>query len=129
MLRMLVHRTDQLRYVLKAMRTQQAVKFRDFLGQFFAVTLGEASGRHKFFAASGRFLIAQFENAIDRFLAGSGQESTGVDDDHLRILFGFHKLVPSLREVGEHDFRIHAVLGATEGFQIDSLGGDGCHGI
>ena len=58
MLRMLVHRADQLRHALETMRTQQAVKFRDFLRQLFAVTLGEASGRYKFFTASGGFLLA-----------------------------------------------------------------------
>jgi len=98
---------------VKLGRAEQRADLRHLGQQLPGVALGQAPGDDEPAALPPREL-RQLQDRPHRLLPGGPDEGAGVDHQAVGPLRALGDLVPGLRQVAQHDLRIHLVLGAAE---------------
>ncbi len=104
--------TDNLHDIHPAARTQHAIDARDLLGNFRAITLGEAACCDQDLVVP--LALCQFAKDIDRFLLGRTNKTTGIDDQHIRPRGIVHCPVTITHKQLRHGIRVDCILCTTE---------------
>jgi len=101
--------------------TKKCIDLRNLLFQIVLVALRKTSGHINFIYEALLFGIHILQDRINRFLLGIVDKSAGIDDDDVVILgVGLVAGVDAVAsQLGQKDFGIHQVFGATHGDDID----------
>jgi hypothetical protein len=76
--------------------------------------LDEASGDDQATGFAAGFVAGHFEDGIDGFLLGAGDEGAGIDDNDIGGIGVGSEFGSGLGEHTHHDLAIDEVFGATE---------------
>ena len=100
---------------------KKRIHLRDFLFQIVLVALRKTTGYVHLIHQTLLFGIYILKDGVDRLLLGIVYESAGVDDDDVIVIgVGLMAGVDAVTsELGQQDFGIHQVFGATHGDDID----------
>jgi hypothetical protein len=107
--------------VLEFSRANDGVHFRDVLADLIAESLDETSGDDQLLRLACGLVPGHFKDGVDRFLLGTLDERTGVDDDDVGIFGAAGQFGASAGEQAHHDLAVDKVLGAAEAHEANFL--------
>ena len=101
--------------------TEEHVDLGNLFQQVPGVTLAEAAGDHKYFAAPGLLVFSHIQDRVDGFLLGRIDKSAGIHQQDISLCGIFRQQKAVFRQQSEGRFRVDPVFVAAEGNRSDSI--------
>ena len=100
----------------------ERVNLRDFIEHLLLITLRETACHHKALDRAILFQLRHLKDAVDCLALCILNKAAGVHDHEIRIIGIVREQEACILKLCEHDFRIHLVFGAAEGYHSDFIG-------
>lgn len=102
--------------------TDKRINLRYFIEYLLLISLREAACHHKALDRTIPFQLRHFKNAVDRLALRILNKAAGVHNYEIRVIGIIREQIARILKLCEHDFRIHLVFGAAEGYHSDFIG-------
>ena len=97
--------------------TDNGIHLRDFLLDFFPVTLGETPRHNQPLNGPALPQFCHLQNGIDAFFLGIVDKAAGIDHHHIRFPLVIGKLISVLQKHPQHHLGIHQILVTAERYK------------
>ena len=104
-------------YSFQLSRSHDRIHFRDVLTDIITKTFYQAARDHQFPGPPRALVLRHFEDGVDRFLLGAGNERAGIDHDDVGVFSVRDQLGPGLLQKTHHHFAVHQVLGTAQAYK------------